>query len=241
MINPLLSRAKTDEVVGTSTIVVDVIKKSAYTDQKLSDLNGDLEKNVNKLSLAQNRKRKSDETITVWDNEEARDNDFKAFKFECLSLKYRPDEKLAKKGLKIYEIIERHGTTLYSLPHKEQTAKMKSLFEELNLPSNEETMKGTELPELFNSMIASNQKFLDSLQSRSKSDSEKVEIDNVIETKKPTKLALDQLVNYLNAIIGIDQSAELKNLCSEIKQHIDKTNTVIRSRNSRGNNDAESE
>ena len=30
MINPLLSRAKTDEVTGTGTIIVDTVKKSAY-------------------------------------------------------------------------------------------------------------------------------------------------------------------------------------------------------------------
>ncbi|NJO91474.1 MAG: hypothetical protein HC831_22815 [Chloroflexia bacterium] len=196
MINPLLSRTKTDEVIGTGTIAIEIIKKSAYTDQKLTDLNAELEKNINKLSLAQNRKRKNDETDIVWSNEEARDNDFKVFKYVSLSLKYRPDKTLADKGRKIYEIIERHGTTLYNLPHKEQTAKMKSLFEELSHPNNVSTMDGTELPELLNAMIASNQKFLDSLQSRSKSDSEKEEIENVAETKKSTKVALEQLVNY---------------------------------------------
>jgi len=237
MINPLLSRAKTDEVTGTGTIIADTVKKSAYTDQKLTDINTLLESNVAKLAVAQDRKRKNDETDIVWDNEEARDNDFKAFKFLCLSLKYRPDETIAEKGRKIYEIIERHGTTLYSLPHKEQTAKMKSLFEELNQAGNISVMEGTELPELFNAMVTSNRTFLDSLQSRSKNESEKEETYNVTETKKPTKIALDRLVSYLNSIIDVDQSVELKSLCSEIKDHIDKTNTVIRSRTNRRNND----
>ena len=192
---------------------------------------------MEKLAVAQDRKRKNDETDIVWDNEDGRDNGFKAFKFLCLSLKYRSDETLAQKGRTIYEIIERHGTTLYSLPHKDQTAKMKSLFEELNRPENISTMEGTELPELVNAMVTSNRTFLDSLESRSKNESEKEETDKVTETKKPTKTALDRLVGYLNSIIDVEQSAEFKSLCLEIKDHIDKTNTIIRSRNNRNNNE----
>ena len=81
MINPLLSRAKTDEVTGTGTIIVDTVKKSAYSDQKLTDINTLLESNVEKLAVAQDRKRKNDETDIVWDNEDGRDNGFKAFNF----------------------------------------------------------------------------------------------------------------------------------------------------------------
>ena len=236
MINPLLVRAKTDELIGTGTLVVEIVKNSAYSDSKLSDLNSILEKYVAKLTVAQNRKRKNDETDIVWDYEGGRDDDYKAFKFETLSLKFRRDETIAEKGRKIYEIIERHGTTLYDLPHREQTAKMKSLFEELRQTDNVAIMGGTELPVLFDAMVNGNQLFLDSLQSRSKIEEKKDDEETVGETKKPTRTALEQLVNYLNAIIGIDQSAELKSLCSEIKEHIDKANTVIRARKTRGDN-----
>jgi 23S rRNA maturation mini-RNase III len=241
MINPLLSRAKTDELNSTSTIVTDVVKKSSYKDEKLTEFNSKLANNTAELTIAQNRKKKNDETDIVEHNEDARDDSFQAFKFECISLKYRDDEALKEKARYIYEIIERHGTTLYSLPDNQQTAKMKSLFEELKLAKSVEVMEGTELPALFEVMQNKNQTYLDSVASRSKNEAEREDVKLVTEWKKKTKVALENLIGYLNVISSIDQSEALVNLCTEVKSHIDKANSVIRSRNNRKDNSDEQE
>jgi 23S rRNA maturation mini-RNase III len=118
---------------------------------------------------------------------------------------------------------------------------MQSLFEELKLPKSAEMMANTELPALFEVMQNKNQTYLDSVASRSKNQAEREDVKLVTEWKKKTKVAFENLISYLNVISSIDQSTALVNLCTEVKSHIDKANSVIRSRNNRKNNSDEQE
>lgn len=239
MINPLLSRAKTEEVHGAGNVVDETIKKSTYKDEKLSGLKEDLSTHLSNLSNAQKAKRKLDETGTVSGNDESRDHAGKAFKYECISLKYRADETTREIGEKIYEIIERHGSTFYDFPYNEQTAVTLSMTAELQKPKNLALMSGTELPGLLDLMISTNQTFIESQTDQAR---EKFELEvtiKVSEAKKATRNSLQSIVDYLNAISKIETSTEFVQLCSEIKNLIDKANTVIRARKSRGNNKEE--
>lgn len=239
MINPLLSKAKTEEVHGAGNVVDETIKKSTYKDDKLNGLEENLSTNLGNLSNAQNAKRKLDETGTVSGNDDLRDNAAKAFKFECISLKYRADEASREIGEKIYEIIERHGATFYDLPYNEQTAITLSLTAELQNPKNLSLMQGTQLPGLLDVVISTNQTFINSQTDQAKEKIEQEVTIKVAEAKKATRNSLQSIVDYLNAISKIETSSEFVQLCSEIKNHIDKANTVIRARKSRVDNKEE--
>ncbi len=239
MINPLLSKAKTEEVHGTGNVVDETTKNSGYKDEKFDGLKNDLSANLNNLSIAQNAKKKLEETATVSENDGSRDDAGKAFKYQCISLKYRTDETSREVGEKIYEIIERHGTTFYDLPYNEQTAATLSLTAELQTPKNLSLMGGTELPGLLDVVVSTNQTFIVSQtdQAREKIGQE-ISI-KVAEAKKATRNSLQNIVDYLNAISKIETSDEFVQLSSEIKNHIDKANAVIRGRKSREDNKEE--
>ena len=239
MINPLLSNAKTEEVHGAGSVVDETIKKSTYKDDKFNGLAEDLRNNLNNLSSAQKAKRKLDETATVSINDGSRDYAAKAFKYECISLKYRADEPTREIGEKIYEIIERHGSTFYDLPYNEQTAVTLSLTAELQNPKNLSLMEGTQLPGLLDLVISTNQTFIESQTDQTR---EKIGHEiaiKVAESKKATRNSLQSIVDYLNAISKIETSDKFVQLSSEIKGHINKANTVIRARKSRGENKEE--
>ena len=191
------------------------------------------------MSIAQKAKKKLDVTGTVSINDGSRDYAAKAFKYECISLKYRADELTWEIGEKIYEIIERHGSTFYDLPYNEQTAVTLSLTAELQNPKNLSLMQGTELPGLLDMVISTNQTFIESQTDQAK---EKIELEvaiKVAESKKATRNSIQSIVDYLNAISKIEKSSEFVQLCSEIKSLIDKANSVIRARKSRGDNKEE--
>ncbi len=65
MIKQLSSRAHTDEVIGSVTMAIDVVDKSAYKNDGLSSLNAKLAEGNDDLTTAQNRNRGNDETQKV--------------------------------------------------------------------------------------------------------------------------------------------------------------------------------
>ena len=149
MINHLLSKANSNEVIGTVTVVKDVVEKSDYQNDDLTSFNVKLREEVEKLTTAKNRKQKSDETDVVDSLEEGRDDAYKALTFTLRGMKLRPDETLANNALTIFEIVKRHGLTLYSLPDNEQTAKTNSLIDELSKPKNMAAMEGSIIIDVY--------------------------------------------------------------------------------------------
>ena len=156
------------------------------------------------MSIAQKAKRKLDETGTISGNDELRDYAAKAFKYECISLKYRADEPTREIGEKIYEIIERHGASFYDFPYNKQTVVSLSLTAELQNPKNLSLMQGTELTGLLDMVISTNQTFIESQTDQAK---EKIVLEvaiKVAEAKKATRNSLQSIVDYLNAISKIE-------------------------------------
>ncbi|MDF1551338.1 MAG: DUF6261 family protein, partial [Bacteroidales bacterium] len=187
------------------------------------------------------RKKKSDDTEIVDSLEESRDNTFKSFTFTVRGFKLRADKDLSARGHQIFEIIKRHGISLYNLPNNEQTAKTKSLVDELKKPANMAAMEGTILLDLFYDVESSNQKYVDAVTKRAKNDADAEETALVVAARKKTRLALEHLINYLNSVSFIYDSAELKNLCKSIASVIDKTNANIHGRINKANNSEETE
>ena len=239
----LLSRANSKELSGTITTVVDVVGKSAYEDKKLANLNTKLKKEGDDLTAAQNRKRKNDLTQVVDDLEKGRDKGFKALSFTTKGLTFRMDERLSGYAKLIYEVIKRHGLSLYKLPDIEQTAQMKSLSAELRKPENKAAMDATGLTIVFEEMNKLNKRYLDGLASLNDSKRKKAQeaTKNVTEAGKKAKATLDAMIGYLNGCIEVDESIELKDLCENIGVIIDKANTNIHTRINRSKNDDDDE
>ena len=237
MINHLLSKANSDEVIGTVTVAKDVVEKSDYQKEDLTSFKKKLEEEVVKLTAAKNRKQKSDETAVVDSLEESRDNAYKAFTFTLRAMKLRPDETLANSALTIFEIVKRHGLTLYSLANNEQTSKTNSLIDELSKPKNMAAMVGSIILGVYTEMKEAHLTYLNGVANKEKVDSENEDTERVVKTKKATRLVFDQMINHLNSLSIIDESAELATLCKSISSIIDKANTNIHRRMNGGKND----
>jgi len=244
MIKLLLSRANNKELSGVATTVVDVVEKSAYKDDKLTNLNMTLKKEGDDLSTAQNRKRKNDLTEVVDELETGRKNAFKAFSFTTKGLTFRNDETLKSNAKLVYEVIKRHGLRLYSLPGMERTAQLKSLRAELSKPEYVAAMSVTGLTAAFEEMNLQDQKFQEGSANRTDNERKKAEEIPVIlsEAGKKTKTYLDTLIGYLNSSIVADNSVELKQLCDNLAIIIDKANANVHARITRvKNGNAENE
>ena len=234
----LLSRANTRELNDVVTIVVDAVDKSAYKDDKLTKLNVKLKKEGDDLTVAQNRKRKNDLTDVVEGLKKEREHGFKAFSFTTKGLTFRKDETLSTNSNLIYEVIKRHGLSLYNLPNMEQNAQMKSLRTELNKPEYKAAMDITGLTVVFDEMNLLDQKYQEGVANRTDSEQKMAEevTENVAEASKKTKATLDALVGYLNSCVAVDESVELKKIYEKIEMTIDKANINIHSRINRGKN-----
>jgi len=237
MITQLLSKSNSDEIIGIGTTLVDVVEKSAYKDSRLEGLKEKLSVGIKDLTTAQNRKRKNDETEEVWNSEKLRDKGFQSFKFAAKGVTLRSDKVLSDFGKTIYEVIKRHGLDLHNLPHAEQTAKMQSLFGELETPICKTAIDGSSLTDVYAEMKASNQVFLDGLAKRTISDAIRKEAEGAVIARKNAKHLMDQFINYLNSIGVIDNSTELKDLSNRIVAVIDKANANIHARITRDNTD----
>ncbi len=241
MVKLLSSRANTNEVSGATSTVVDVVEKSAYKDETLTGLNVKLKKEGEDLTTAQNRKRKNDLTDQVDALEDGRDYGFKALSFTTKGLTFRFDETLATNAKLIYEVIKRPGLSLYNLPNLEQTAQMKSLNEELNRSKYKEALEITKLQVVFDEMNMLNGKYLAGVTNITESVSKIIDEDTkkVAEARKNVKDTLGAMIGYLNGIIVINESVELKQLCDSFSVIIDKANSVINARVKRSKNGKE--
>ncbi|MDF1547005.1 MAG: DUF6261 family protein [Bacteroidales bacterium] len=241
MINQIKSRANTNELSGASSMIADHAKNSAYPDEKLSKFGGKLESGNTELIKAQKRKRKNDETDAVRDLENKRDDSFKAFSYGTKSATLRADKTIAVDASLIYEVIKRHGVTLYNLADMEQTAVTNSLISELDKPAYQTALKNAGLDASYAEMKERHQTYVLADENKTKSAAEKEVNELVAVAYKKTKTALSHLINYINAINYIEESAELKTLSNSIATVTDKTNAKIRARLNRGKSNGESE
>jgi hypothetical protein len=239
--NKLLSTANSDEVIGVSTSVVDLIEKSAYKNQNLASLKELLKEDNKELTTVHNRKRKSDGTDDVSILKTLRKNALSGLSFAIKGFAYSPDKTVSGNAQLIKEIILRHTKGIKSGTYNEQTAKIQSLISELELPKNKAIIDSLSVVPQYDVLKLSNTTFLDGVSKRTISDASQEEIEESSIARKKTKKMLDHLVNHLNSLALVDKSTDLKELNNSLSGIIDKANSNIRSRNTRTNGNGEKE
>jgi hypothetical protein len=237
--NKLLSNANSDEVIGVSTSVIDLIEKSNYKNENLVSLKELLKENNKELTTTQNRKRKSDDSDEVKRLKTLRKNALSALTFVIKGLVYSPDKTVSGNALIIKEIISRHTKDIKSGTYNEQTAKIQSLIDELEQPKNKAILESLSLAAQHDELKLSNTTFIDGVSKRTISDASHEEIEESSIARKKTKKMLDHLINHLNSLSLIDKAIELKELNNSLSGIIDKANSNIRSRNTRNNGNGE--
>ena len=168
--NKLLSTANSDEVIGVSTSVIDLIEKSAYQNENLVSLKELLKEDNKELTTVHNRKRKSDDTDDVSRLKALRKNALSGLSFAIKGLAYNPDKTVSGNALLIKEIISRHTKGIKSGTYNEQTAKIQSLIGELDLPKNNAILGSLSLVSQYDVLKLSNTTFLNGVSKRTISD-----------------------------------------------------------------------
>ncbi len=241
MIKHLSSRAHTDEVIGTSTMINEAVNKSAYKNEGLSNLNKKLTAKNNELTIAQNRKKKNDETKKVANAKRLRARAFSSFAYSARGVSLRALKDLSAGGQLIYEVVKRHWTGFKNLPQSEQTAKVLSFVEEIERPAYSAALQSGNLLDNLEELKKSNSFFIGTVANRTKIEVANKELENVAEARKNTKHIFDQMINYLNGLSEAEESAELAELCSTISRIIDKANSVVQSRLTRNGSNGDFE
>jgi len=239
MIEQLFSRANSTEVSGIASRFNDVVEQATFDNELLNQLNVKLNESNRQLTASLNRKLGNENTPRVWELETLRDRGLKAFFNTVKGGTFRLDNEFANHAEKIYEIIKRHGLSMYRLPHLEQTATMNSMFDELSKPEAVAALQATNTQILLDEIKTANENFLSALNERSEDTAAREEIILSVVARTEVREGLEQIINYVNTISDVISSPEIKTLQKELAEIISKANSNIKARIGRGDNGAE--
>ena len=230
MVIQLSSKANTVELNGVAATFTSVIVKSATTDASLLKLNGALKTNNEKLTLAIDKKLGSDKTDIIWELEGQRDDGLKSFFISVEGCTYRLNKSVRDAGNLLYEVIKRHGRSMYKLPYVQQTAKMDSLFKDLSQPAMVAALQTTLTTDAVEETKNANQDFLDAVNDRTNDSATKEEISLIAAARNPVKTGMEKIMNYLNSVIPDEDRPELEIIFASLTQVITDANSVIKAR-----------
>lgn len=244
MVTHLSSKAKSDEVNTVGKRSVEVIDKSKVEDSNVKKLLKKLKKAIDKLTSAQNKKSGSDLTPLVQEFETVRDNGLKCLFRSIFALCFRLNDKIEAAAQKIKKVIKRHGSTMYDLPQDEQTSKMASLFKELEQPDLVAALEVINMTEILNEAKQANQNYLTELGKRDREDIAKAKAEgdeekqeeeqkNVRESVKDVRTHLDKILNYLDAIIPVQEDGTIAKLFNDLEGIVEGANATIKGRETR--------
>jgi hypothetical protein len=230
MITQLSSQANTSELNGIASNFNSIISKSETKDAALLKLNTSLKTSNADLTQAIDKKLGSDKTDHIWELEGLRDDSLRAFFITIHGCSLRQNAAVKEAGLLIREVINRHGRTMYQLPHLEQTSKMDALFTELALPAMTAALQTTQTAVIVDETKKANQDFLDAVNERTNADVTKEEIALVAAARKPVKTGLEKIMNYLSSVIPQEEAPELEIIYNSLSKIITEANSVIKTR-----------
>lgn len=112
------------------------------------------------LSEALNVKKSSEFTSKLKELDDIRDDAFIAMRDQIeSSTKRRKKPELQAAAIKIHELFEKHGNTLYSLGYADQTGKMHQFEADLATPEMQEAIDKSKTRELYEEMLESQKDF----------------------------------------------------------------------------------
>jgi len=195
------------------------------------------------LTIAQNRKKKSDDSDEVKLLKIAREKSYGSLLFTVKGLALKSDKNISDGASIIKEIMNRHGKGFNNMPYNDQTANAQSMISELDQPKNKAILSVNSLTLSYDELKLSHKAFLDGVSKRTITDASIKEVEDTNIAKKKTRESLDYIVNYLNLTASIEKTDALNELINSLSGIIDKANTSIKTRINRshgnGANDAE--
>ncbi len=237
----LLTKANSEEEHTVAASFVSLITKSAYADDKLALLSTILSDDNNEFTLALNKKLGSDKTPEITELKELREQALKAFFKTVYGWTYRLDKDLSDDAKKIYEVIERHGITMYNLPHKEQTSKVYSMFKDLSTQDKVAALGTTGTAPFLEDIKTIQTNLSNTVDERTITEAEKEELALVTEIRKTVRIDMENILKYLDSIVDLPGDDNIKNLHTEIFDVIAEANSMIRARITRKDNGSEDE
>lgn len=233
----LLSNATSGEVNGVATNVLNGISSSALEDANLKVLTSKLEAHNKELTKALNKKASSDLTDDVWHYEDLRDRGLKCLFYSIYGATFHSNVEISDSAVVLYDVIERHGKTIYNLPMNEQSSKMASLFNELSGTKMQEALTRTNTSSLLENVIAVNQQFHDTMAQRLQEETAKEKIMLVTDAKKLVRSDIDNISTYMDTLSTISDSKEFKGLNQQITDIMIAANSSIKMRKTMRNKD----
>ncbi len=237
----LLTKANSGEENAVAANIISLISKSSYTDEKLSLLITKMITNNHEFTLALNKKIGSDITSVIDALKALRVKTLKAFIKAVYAWTYRLDDELSGQAKKIYEVIKRHGRTMYNLPSMELTSKLKSMYKDLTTSDKLSALSTTGTDVFLTDVKTVDTKLLNTIDERTIDEAEKEELALVTKIRKTVRRDMDKILHYLDSISDIVEGEAFKNLHNEIFDVITEANSKIKARITRKDNSLEEE
>ena len=187
------------------------------------------------LTNAINRDKKSPFTpvLAKWDNR--RDNSFRSYNFAVLSAVFNNTPEISKAGKKIQEVIIRHDPSLYRLGYVAQSAKMKSLTQELDELTAD--MESANVMEQYTAMKDDMAAFNEVLKQKDEAESG-MKVPGKEESKKELSRQIILLMRQVQILIE-DQEDGIESLVEKYNEVISSTMAQVRARITREENNSD--
>lgn len=224
------SRANSNELNGVAGNVISLIRKSAVNDATLGVLTTRLESDNQNLTKSLNKKTGSDLTDDLWHLESERDRGLKCFFYTLYGTTFHSDAQISDAAIRLYDVIKRHGRSMYNLPMSEQSSKMDSLFDELSRENLVAALTTTNTTVLLEDAKSLDQQFRDMLAARSQEESEVEETIHIREARKLIRADIDKIISYLETMSVVSEDEGIEKLYEELTGIIADANAIIKSR-----------
>ena len=238
IISSLLS---VSDVVNLTDEILKITLPAKATDAKFSDLHSKTKLVYDRLVKNQKNTLKSELTDQLLASDKNRDAAYLSFRYMVNGLSLSILEATAAKASKLLAILEKHGKDVYRLGYKAETAILISLFQEFDLPENQQLLTDLSLVPYYQSLKTAQDEF-DLVSSQKTDELTLKETDSEAATQ-----VLDEMNPALNNLVAMLQLySELEpdvysDMFNRVLTCINETNAVARARKTRKQNQNEAE
>lgn len=226
-----------EELLTISTSMSHVLSPLLKTDAYLGQLNAIIKKVVKDLSVALGKDMTSDWTELVKAKDIKRDRAFIGFRDFVKACTNSPELEVQVAAGNIIKVINNKGWTLYKEGYASQSARLDSLFEELETEEGRQALVNVKAEDWYNNLKQAHGDFLEGMQGKTEEEA-KDDIPWMSKSRRKLYKYLKALLSYLEMqaeLVG-DQYAEVARQVDEI---VGSAMAVARARQTREANENE--
>ncbi|HBL77592.1 MAG: hypothetical protein A2W90_03235 [Bacteroidetes bacterium GWF2_42_66] len=227
----------TAEVISMADRILKATQSFLRSDEKLATLHAKVTLLYERLVKNQKKISKSKLTEELFRSDKQRDRSFIALRNIIYGMSL--NEETAGKANPLYTIIDKYGAQAYRLGYKAETAMLLSLFDEFNLPENQQRLTDLGILAFYQSLKTAQESF--DLISKQKSD-EKTTLDN--ESEAVSSVVQEMFPALINLVAWLQLYSQLNpetygEIYNQIVTYVTEINTVARARRTRKKKDGE--